>query len=63
MSGYLKKERQNVVFKECYQKEVSDQRQYSQSGNDRDEMVEIKKSRVSCYNFFIHEQSDTVKKV
>jgi hypothetical protein len=29
------------------------QRRYSQSGNDRDEMVEIKKSRVSCYIFSI----------
>ncbi len=26
-------------------------RRYSQSGNDQDEMVEIKKSRVSCYIF------------
>ena len=29
------------------------QRRYSQSGNDRDEMVEIKKSRVFCYNFSV----------
>jgi hypothetical protein len=36
-------------------------RRYSQSGNDRDEMAEIKKSRVSCFFFFyIHQQSDTV---
>jgi hypothetical protein len=38
-------------------------RRYSQSGNDRDQMVEIKKSRVSGYIFiYIHEQSDTVEK-
>jgi hypothetical protein len=30
-----------------------DLRRYSQSGNDQDEMVEIKKSRVSCYIFSI----------
>jgi hypothetical protein len=29
------------------------QKRYSQSGNDRDEMVEIKKSRVSWYIFSI----------
>ncbi len=32
---------------------VDSQRRYSQSGNDQDEIVNIKNSRVSCYIFSI----------
>jgi hypothetical protein len=42
-----RKNGQNVVFIQCCPG------QYSQSGNDQDEMVEIKKSRVSCNIFSI----------
>jgi hypothetical protein len=32
---------------------TTEQRRYSQSGNDQDDMIEIKKSRISCQIFSI----------